>query len=71
MATKNLALKIAIVESGLAQVDVAEAADIHESRMSNIVNGRLEPNEAERKAIARILKRKSSQLFPSSEALAS
>lgn len=66
---KNLALKIAIVESGLSQVDVAEAVDLHESRLSQIINGRREPSDAERKAIARVLKRKPAQLFP--EALAS
>jgi transcriptional regulator with XRE-family HTH domain len=71
MAIKNLALKIAILESGKSQVDVAEAADIHETKMSNIVNGRREPSDAERRAIARILKRKPGDLFPSSEALAS
>jgi len=67
---KNLALKIAILESGLSQVDVAEAVDLHESRLSQIINGRREPSDAEMKAIARLLKRKPAQLFPS-EALAS
>lgn len=67
---KNIALKIAIMESGLSQVDLAEATDIHESKLSYIVNGRREPSEAEQKAIARVLKRKASQLFPA-EALAS
>lgn len=68
---KNVALKIAIVESGLSQVEIAAAADIHESRMSQIVNGWREPNDAERKVLARILKRKPAQLFPSPEAVAS
>lgn len=70
MPKKNLALKIAIVESGLSQVDIAEAADIHESKLSYFVNGRREPSEAEQKAIARVLKRKAAELFPP-EALAS
>lgn len=69
MPTKNIALKIAIIESGLLQVDVAEKADMHETQLSNIVNGRREPNDAEMKAIARVLKRKPSALF--GEALAS
>jgi len=69
MPKKNLALKIAIIESGLSQVDIAEAADIHESKLSYFVNGRREPSAAERKAIARVLKRKAADLFP--EALAS
>jgi transcriptional regulator with XRE-family HTH domain len=66
---KNLALKIAIVESGLSQIEVAKAVDLHESRLSHIINGHREPSEAERKALARVLKRKPAQLFP--EALAS
>ena len=69
MPTKNLALKIAILESGLSQVDVAEAADLHESRLSQLVNGRRKPNDVERKVLARVLKRKPAQLFP--EAIAS
>lgn len=69
MPIKNLALKIAIVESGLSQVEVAEAIDMHDTKLSMIVNGRREPSEAEQRAIARVLKRKPSQLF--GEALAS
>jgi Helix-turn-helix len=69
MPKKNLALKIAIIESGLLQVDVAKAADLHETRLSQIVNQRREANDAERKALARVLKRKPTQLFP--EAMAS
>lgn len=65
----NMALKIAIVESQLSQVDIAEAAEIHESRLSQIVNGRRKPNPAEQKTLARLLKRKAADLFP--EALAS
>lgn len=69
MATKNIALKIAIIESGLSQVDVAEEADIDPTMLSRFVNGRRQPSEAEQKALARVLKRKPSQLF--GEALAS
>jgi transcriptional regulator with XRE-family HTH domain len=60
---KNLALKIAIIESGLTQFDVAKAADIHHTRLSHIINGHREANEAEQKALARVLKRKIAQLF--------
>lgn len=66
---KNLALKIAIVESGLSQADVAADIGMHDTKLSLIVNGRRRPSEAEQKAIARVLKRKPSQLF--AEALAS
>jgi len=64
MPTKNLALKIAIIQSGLSQADVAEAAGWHASKFSLIVNGRQQATEAERKIIARILKRKAADLFP-------
>ena len=71
MMPKNIALKIAIVESGLSQVDIADAVDLHESRLSQIINGRREPTEAEQKALARVLKRKPAQLFHVPEAVAS
>lgn len=59
----NMALKIAIIESGLSQIEVAKAADLHESKMSQIVNGHREPSDAERKALAKILKRKPAELW--------
>jgi len=68
---KNLALKIAILQSGLSQVEVAKAIDMHDTKLSFIVNGHREPSDAERKALARILKRKVAQIFPASEAIAS
>lgn len=68
---KNLALKVAIVKSGMLQVDIAEAIDMHDTKLSFIVNGRREPTDAERKAIARVLKRKVAELFPEAEAKAS
>lgn len=68
---KNLALKIAIIESGLSQVDIAAAVDLHESRLSQIVNGRRDASDTEKKALARVLKRKVAQLFQPSESMAS
>jgi transcriptional regulator with XRE-family HTH domain len=61
---KNIALKIAIVESGLSQIEVAKAADLHESRLSHIINGHRDPSGFERRVLARILKRKPADLFP-------
>jgi transcriptional regulator with XRE-family HTH domain len=61
---KNLPLKMAILESGLTQIEVAKAADMHESRLSHIINGHREANDIERRALARVLKRKVGQLFP-------
>jgi len=60
---KNLALKIAIVESGLTQFEVAAAAGIHHTRLSHIINGHREASEDEQRALARVLKRKIGQLF--------
>ena len=48
----------------------AKAADIHESRLSHIVNGHREANDAEQKIIAKILKRKVADLFPARKAVA-
>jgi transcriptional regulator with XRE-family HTH domain len=66
---KNLSLKFAILESGRSQIEVAKAADMHDSRLSRIVNGHDQPSTSEQKALARVLKRKLVHLFP--EAIAS
>lgn len=60
---KNLALKIAIVESERPAADIAEEAGLHESKLSKIVNGRRAPSDAEQKSLARALKRKVADLF--------
>ena len=60
---RNAELKLAIFTSGRRQVDIAEKTGIHESRLSNIINGRAEPNDDEKKAIARVLRRPVEQLF--------
>lgn len=65
--SKNLALKMAILESGLTQIAVAKAADMHESRLSHIINGHRVANDGEQKALARVLKRKIAELFPAAE----
>ena len=61
---KNLALKMAILESGLTQIEVAKAAAMHESRLSHIINGHREANKTERESLARVLKRTIARLFP-------
>lgn len=68
MAHKR-ALKIAIWDSGKPQIVVAQKAKIHETRLSKIVHGHLEPTADEQKALARVLRRPIDELFP--EALAS
>jgi transcriptional regulator with XRE-family HTH domain len=63
---KNPTLKMAIFESGLTQIEVAKAADMHESRLSHIINGHREANEIEQRALARVLKRRVRELFSES-----
>lgn len=64
----NVALKIAIVESGKKQRRIASLTRISEPRLSHIVRGRIEPNDDERARIARVLERPVDQLFPDTAA---
>lgn len=61
---KNIALKTAIFASGIPQVEVASRTGIHYTKISMIVNGRREPSDDEKKAIARVLRKKVDHLFP-------
>lgn len=61
--TPNLALKVAIVQSGKKQRAIARSTRIPETRLSHIVRGRLEPTEKERAVIARVLDRTEAELF--------
>jgi len=65
---KNLALKVAIVESGQTQVAVSEAVGMDNTRLSTIIHGRRAATEAEQKALAKVLKRKRADLFPTAAA---
>lgn len=62
--TPRAQLRDAIFRSGQPQIEVAHRAGIHETRLSKIVRGWLDPNEDERKSLAKILKVKVSDLFP-------
>jgi transcriptional regulator with XRE-family HTH domain len=62
---KNLALKLAIFESGMSQLDIEKAVGLPMSKLSMIVRGHRPASEAEQKALAKLLKRKRSDLFPS------
>lgn len=59
----NRALKIAILDHGTTQIALARAVGISEPRMSRIMRGHDEPTEDEKKAIAKILRRKVHELF--------
>ncbi len=57
-------LKLTLLERGEHQYEIAARVGVSETRMSRIVRGRLEPTEAERKALARALGVAESELFP-------
>lgn len=57
-------LKIALLESGKPQGEIATLARIHETRLSAIVRGRVTPTESERLRLAGVLSRPVDQLFP-------
>ena len=56
-------LKIAIVESGKSQRQLAAGCDIPENRFSSIVCGWMDPREHERQAIAAALGKPADELF--------
>ncbi len=68
----NVALKVAILTSGLTQRAVAQRAGMGELRLSQIVCLRIPASPEDRRALAKALKRSQSSLFPAdSEAVAS
>jgi DNA-binding transcriptional regulator YdaS (Cro superfamily) len=60
----NTTLKLAILEQGLKQRAMARTLQMSESKFSQIVHGWQDATAEEKKAIARILKRKVHDLFP-------
>ena len=52
---KVSSLKVEIVQQGKIQADVAQAAGLTESRLSRIVNGRVQPREYELKNLRQAL----------------
>lgn len=60
----NIALKVAIVQSGKSQRVLARVARIPETRLSHIVRGRIEPTDKERERISKALQRPADELFP-------
>lgn len=61
-------LRVAIVFSGLKQREVAEATGIRVDTLSKIVNERVRPNDRERAALAQVLGRDESALWPETTA---
>lgn len=62
--TPNVALKVAIVESGKTQRVIARRARVPESKLSHFVRGRIVPTEKEQAAIAKAIGRPAHELFP-------
>lgn len=60
---RNIALRVAIAESGRSQRDIAREIGINEASLSRLVNGRSNGDEATRAALARVLDRHIHQLF--------
>jgi hypothetical protein len=60
----NMALKVAIVESRRTSRRVAELSRVGEVRLSGIVHGRLTATDDEQKALAKVLRRDQTELFP-------
>ena len=64
MKKKLNPFRLAILENGCTQREVATKAGIHESIISLIVNGRYVPDERQRRNIAIALGRYEDELFP-------
>lgn len=60
----NVALKVAIVESGQKAQAIAFKARITPDRLSKIANRRVTASDEERKALAKALGRSVNELFP-------
>ena len=68
MSRRATPLKLALLEQGRLQADVAAATGIHRSRFCDIVNGRTAPNTDERLRVAKILDRSERELFGRAQA---
>ena len=60
----NVKLKSKIFEKFRYQADFAQSVKLREDRLSKIIHGRREVKEAEMKRIAKALKVKVDELFP-------
>lgn len=65
--TLNVPLKIALLESGRDQHEVAKLARIDTGRLSKIVRGKVTPNEGEKLRLAGVLQRSVDLLFPTEQ----
>ncbi len=61
---RNTVLKVACIESGKNQIEIAALARIDRTRLSQIIHNRVTPSESERLRIAGVLQRSAAELFP-------
>lgn len=59
----NMVLKVAFIQSGKDQDEIASLAKIHPTRLSQIVRRRVTPTESEKLRIAGVLQKPVDQLF--------
>jgi hypothetical protein len=59
----NVRLKLAILASGQTQRKVARAADLDETRLSDIVRGRVVATSDEQRSLGAVLRTPASRLF--------
>lgn len=60
---RRIRLKVAIIESGRTQREVARELDVTESRLSDIVTGEVQPRPFEETKLSEILGRPKEWLF--------
>jgi transcriptional regulator with XRE-family HTH domain len=60
----NVALKVACIESGKDQMEIAALAKIHVTRLSQIIRNRVTATESEKLRIAGVLQRSVETIFP-------
>lgn len=65
----NVTLKMAIVESGLKQKQIAAMAGISEPVLSKVIRGKDSPKLDQARAISRLVKRPLDELFPETQLL--
>ena len=70
MGATTIRLKVAFLEAGVTQQEIAAEAEIHSTRLSKIIRGWVTPTQAEKRLIARALRRPVQDLFQE-EAVAS
>ena len=68
-ADMRLGFKAALLQRGISQSQLGRLANIHDSRLSRIGNGWIDPTPDERKTLAAILKRSEHELFDTNSSI--